>query len=635
MRPGLRIGSRRRALARRFPRLAGVLRSAVVLAAACAIGIGVIGIVLPQAGPWFATLGVSLLMGLFCVALAMQSLRLRRLQQRLRAVILHNESLTDRNWELHEASERRAAPDPIAARGETDAARARSRLLAMASHEMRTPLSGVIGMSRLLLDTPLSAEQATYARAVKTSAESLLSLVDQFLDDARIDAGRIELDQAPFALAPLIEDVTELLAPRAQARGLEIAADIDERLPARLIGDGARLRQVLLNLAGNAIKFTDKGGVALIATPGGRDGEIDLVVRDTGIGIAAEAQQRIFGEFEQADDAIARTYGGTGLGLSISERIVRRMGGRITLRSQPGAGSTFTVSLPLAGAEAEAVARFAVPDLAGQAVLIAAPQPIEAELVARRLQRWGAQTRVLSDPDAAGATLQAQCWTAILIDIGFGRQAAEALAQRAVPYAAQRIVLLTPSVRSEVLPELPAAFTGYLVKPLRAASLAARLGALVDVAAPGIADGEPPGFAPPSSGRCLSVLVAEDNDINALLIRAMLDKLGHRAVLAGDGRQAVQHWLTALNDGTPFDLVLMDLQMPLIDGLAACRQIRAHEAAFATPHTPVLALTANTLAEDRDACLAAGMDGVLIKPLDRDKLADLLADIAAMRPVAV
>ena len=200
-------------------------------------------------------------------------------------------------------------------------------------------------MSGLLLDTALTPEQMTYARAVKTSGDALLSLIEELLDYSKIEAGKIDLEQRPFALASLIEDITELLAPRAQARNLEIAAYVDERLPVEVVGDAARLRQVLLNLAGNAIKFTATGGVALIVEPGIWPNEISFLVRDTGIGIAPEAQQRIFREFEQADERIARSYGGTGLGLSISERIVKRMGGRITLESKPGVGSTFEVSM--------------------------------------------------------------------------------------------------------------------------------------------------------------------------------------------------------------------------------------------------------------------------------------------------
>ncbi|HWL31090.1 MAG TPA: ATP-binding protein [Xanthobacteraceae bacterium] len=589
-----------------------------VAAVAAALIISVHRVSATIGGPAALTMGLGGLFAIVCGVLLVVLSRGSRLSMELRRARARCQELAAGIGQM-KATERALAE----ARDAAEAAnQARSRFLATVSHEIRTPLNGILGMAELLRDTPLTPEQRSYVDATRTSGEALLSLIEDVLDFSKVEAGKLKLVAQPFALDALVEGVIELLGPRTQAKGLDIASDIDESLPARVTGDAARLRQVLLNLAGNAIKFTESGGAAVLVEHGGGD-EIVFSVQDTGIGIAPQHQARIFQEFEQGDGGLARKFGGTGLGLAISRRLVESMNGRIAVESAPGRGSTFRVTLPLPRAQDADDERFTPPDLSGQAVLIATPSSVAAEALARKLTRWGAAV-TLGDARAAATAVAARSWDAVMIDHALGEAQAEHLVG-AAKGAARRIVLVNPTDRPRLAALKEAGFTSYLVKPIRAASLKAQLaadtafdGATAAVVAPANA---------PRPHKRLTVLVAEDNEINALLTRTLLTRLGHRPTMAENGVAALASWRAAREAGAPADLVLMDVHMPDMDGLEAARRLRATEAERGWPRTPIMALTANAFDEDRSACLAAGMDGFLVKPLDRERLNAALSEL--------
>jgi PAS domain S-box-containing protein len=501
------------------------------------------------------------------------------------------------------------------------ASEAKSRFLATVSHEFRTPLNGILGMADLLLDTAPTPEQTTYIRAVKTSGEALLSLIDEILDFSKIEAGRLDLAAEPLDLQALVEGVVELLAPKAQGKGIEIAALVAPDLPKLVIGDADRLRQILVNLAGNAVKFTDAGGVGVKVELAQR-GEIAIVVQDTGPGIPQDRLPALFEEFEQGDGSHSRQHGGTGLGLAITRRIVEGMRGAIEVDSVVGRGTSFRVTLAL---PASAPAQVPSAALRGSRVLIVAHSPFEAPFLACRLaQAEGAVTR-LERADEAIAAIRNHRFEIVIVDRALGDDAIRHIAEEARRGGVgRRIVLLSPFDRREFGPPTAAGFNGYLVKPVRARSLFRQL-----------TEPEPERAGFPeraerragASGGC-RVLLAEDNEINALLARKILEKLGATVDRAEDGEEALALASEALSGlRPPYDLVLMDVRMPGLDGLETTRRIRQLELSLGrAERCRIVALTASVRKEAEAATLAAGFDGFLAKPLDIKLLADLVQD---------
>ncbi|MFT4096125.1 MAG: ATP-binding protein [Rhodoblastus sp.] len=526
------------------------------------------------------------------------------------------ERLRDEVWELKAAA---AARDRAEAASE-----AKSRFLATVSHEIRTPLAGILGMTDLLASMKLDAEAQSYLAAIRTSGEALGTLIDEILDFSRIEAGRLELDESPFDLAPLVEGVVELVAPRAQGKGIEVAAHLAPDTPARLVGDAARLRQILINLAGNAVKYTERGGVGLRVQRGPGDA-ILFLVEDTGPGVPAEHRASIFQEFERVDGSATAAHGGAGLGLAISRALAERMGGELTLAHSDAAGSTFQLSLPLPAA---AAAPGAVATLEGRRALIVAQSPFEAPFLGQQLAAVGAEVERAEGEDAAMLALaQRAPPDVVIVDCALGEQASRRIAEAArAAHAGRMLVLVSPFERRTMGRNVLGAFDGWLVKPVRHASLLARISDRLNGfggAAPVAPD------APPRLLEGLRVLVAEDNDINALIAQRTLERAGAMAERVGDGLAAVAEIEdAAAGKRTPFDAVVMDIRMPRLDGLAAARRIRAVQATVGVAATPLIALTANAAGEDRLAAEAAGFAAFFVKPFDAAALTQDVARLA-------
>jgi PAS domain S-box-containing protein len=502
------------------------------------------------------------------------------------------------------------------------ASEAKSRFLATVSHEVRTPLNGVLGMTDLLMDTRLAPEQRTYVEAIRTSGVSLLSLIDEILDFSRIEAGRTELADGAFDLHAMAEGVVELLAPKAQHKDIEVALSIAPEAPRELMGDGARVRQILLNLAGNAVKFTERGGVGIVVQCDHRD--IIFRVADTGPGIPADRLDAIFDEFEQADGSGVRASEGTGLGLAISRRLAEQMGGGLGVESAVGSGSTFTLRLPLRlalGGGPEAPPDFM---LTGRRAIVVSDGPFEGRFLVERLAELGAEAVLVTDADAAGRRMGEGKVDLAIIDCGLGHEAARALGQIAEAAGIiQRIVLLSPYERRGFGPPSGAGYDGYLVKPVRARSLHARLRP-EPTAEPSSGDAVSASWEPDSAPRP-RLLLAEDNDINALLAIRLLEKLGCDVVHVRDGEAALAALTTQGASG--FDGALLDVRMPRLDGRSVAEALRQHEARLGLDRVRLAAVTANAFAEDRRACMAAGFDAFIPKPLDRQALSDFVVSL--------